>query len=123
MCSLKSEKGWNTIRIGEWTLRETQPGRWKVSGSIGGFTLHEVGCTRWRFIFGNAQLGTQRREAFNAVGVEDALHKASKILFPKPASSVSDLKLRIEEVLDRSLSTCHGEPYHRATLKKTRRLL
>ena len=118
MCSLKSEKGWNAIRIGEWTLRETHSGRWKVSGPHGGFTLHEVGGTRWRYIFGNAQLGTQRRETFDAVGVEDALHTATKILFPKPTSPVADKKAQIEEVLDQALSTCHGEPYHCATLKK-----
>lgn len=54
----------------------------------------------------------------DAVGVEEAVHKVGEILFPNLSSQTKDLRLRIDEVIDQALSVVHGEPYHRATLKK-----
>lgn len=40
-----------TIHIGDWTNRpKRQNGRWKVTGRIRNFTIHQIHTTTWRFI-------------------------------------------------------------------------
>jgi integrase len=120
MRSLKREGAVEIFHFDGWTVRSKKAGGWKVEGSVGIFTLHEQGSGRWRFVFGNAAKGNQRRQTFCADGLREAVQSAGSTLFGQSVdeSAESEKALQVKDLMNRALDVANGEPYHRATLKK-----
>jgi hypothetical protein len=119
MRSLKREGVQEIVRLDEWTARSHGGGRWKVTGPNGTFTLHEMGSLRWRFFFGTPQRNSQRRQALDGAGIQEAISRTTEALFGKEnRPTVEKAVFTIEQVFEACLESSGGEPYHRATLKK-----
>jgi len=107
-----------TIKIGEWTLRNKPGSKWKASGPEGNLTLHDLGNGRWRLIYGRSSNRSQRRLTYDASGSEEALLKAVELLFGPASTKGMPVMMDIAEVFAEWWKDCGGEPYHLKTLWK-----